>query len=679
MDQSVFIWPVHLIRPIFFHDSENNRFFFSATEGTNGYELWKSDGTADGTVMVADINSGSGSSNPRRFVKVGENILFFAAESGSNHELWKTNGDVSGTSLVKDINPGATASFDRTGSVESLAGRALVLNNVLLFAANDGTHGIELWKSDGTTEGTVLVKDINAGASNSSPENFVILNSEIYFTATDGINGVELWKTDGTTEGTQLVKDIRPGSSGSSISGLPVLDSYIYFTADNGTDGRELWKSDGTAEGTVMVADINAGALHSDPYGVTLLGQDIFFTATTVAAGRELYRYNVSNDSITLFDINSGSNSGLESGAPIIAYNNNLFMRAYSPVAGVNFPIWKYEPITTPIFIASTTASVVTQTEATIVAEFEDIGSFPVTERGFEYGTTGSFGSTVEDSGSFTRSEVYSDTITGLTCNTEYHVRPYAISVGDTGYGTTITFTTSECPAAEPESEEAPRRRGGGGRTRIQTPVTALTQIPVAPVTSIVTPPSGQIGSVGPNTPFNSTIPASTIPVAGNSANFSRNLTTGSRGDDVAGLQKILIQKGYLALGYDTGYFGNLTQAALIKYQADNNINPAVGYFGPVTRAALGNLVEQVSTVAPATPVIPTTFNRDLTIGSTGNDVTALQNILIQKGYLEAGYATGYFGNLTQAALAKYQVENGITPATGYFGPITKAKILEAN
>lgn len=72
-----------------------------------------------------------------------------------------------------------------------------------------------------------------------------------------------------------------------------------------------------------------------------------------------------------------------------------------------------------------------------------------------------------------------------------------------------------------------------------------------------------------------------------------------------------------------------------------------------------------------------TTFTQDLTIGSTGAQVTALQQWLVSKGYLTmpAGVAYGYFGPLTQSALAKYQAEAGISPAAGYFGPITRAKV----
>jgi hypothetical protein len=75
-------------------------------------------------------------------------------------------------------------------------------------------------------------------------------------------------------------------------------------------------------------------------------------------------------------------------------------------------------------------------------------------------------------------------------------------------------------------------------------------------------------------------------------------------------------------------------------------------------------------------------FTRDLTLGSTGDDVKALQQFLNSKGFTLAtsgagspGNETAYFGSRTQAALAKYQASVGISPAAGYFGPKTRAYV----
>ena len=86
------------------------------------------------------------------------------------------------------------------------------------------------------------------------------VNGTLFFTADDGVNGCELWKSDGTAAGTVLVKDIRPGSCSSCPRNLTNVNGTLFFAADDGSDGRELWKSDGTAAGTVLVKDICPGS-----------------------------------------------------------------------------------------------------------------------------------------------------------------------------------------------------------------------------------------------------------------------------------------------------------------------------------------------------------------------------------------------------------------------------------
>ena len=128
------------------------------------------------------------------------------------------------------------------------------VGGTLYFAAFDGVNGRELWKSDGTQAGTVMVKDIRPGSLSSSPDKLTNVGGTLYFTANDGTSGTELWKSDGTEAGTVLVKDITPGSgSYSPPTNLINVGGILYFTASDGVNGRELWKSDGTEAGTVMV------------------------------------------------------------------------------------------------------------------------------------------------------------------------------------------------------------------------------------------------------------------------------------------------------------------------------------------------------------------------------------------------------------------------------------------
>ena len=114
----------------------------------------------------------------------------------------------------------------------------------LFFTADDGVHGEELWVTDGTEEGTVLVRDINPGATGSNIRNeFVVHAGELYFLADDGTHGLELWRTDGTETGTQLVADFNPGPDGQSIIIVEMLSfgDQLLLSATDGTTGRELW------------------------------------------------------------------------------------------------------------------------------------------------------------------------------------------------------------------------------------------------------------------------------------------------------------------------------------------------------------------------------------------------------------------------------------------------------
>ena len=117
----------------------------------------------------------------------------------------------------------------------------------LYFSAKDDTHGRELWKSDGTAAGTVVVKDVRPGSEGSLPRGLTDVGGTLYFSAGDGTHGGELWRSDGTATGTVMVKDIWAGSKGSHPSGLTDVGGTLYFAADDGTHGWELWKSDGTA------------------------------------------------------------------------------------------------------------------------------------------------------------------------------------------------------------------------------------------------------------------------------------------------------------------------------------------------------------------------------------------------------------------------------------------------
>ena len=288
----------------------NNELFFAATDG-NGTELWKTDGTESGTVMVKDIYPGGDdygglNSGLPNSLMVYNNVLYFAASDANGSELWRSDGTESGTVMVKDIFPGDDGyGFTNSGHPSYLT----VFNDLLYFAAID-TNGTELWKTDGTEQGTVRVKDIypgedGYGTQNSGyPGNLIVMDDHLFFTATDG-KGTELWKTDGTEQGTNMVRDINPDGNSSSPLELKELNGRLYFFADDGVSGYEVWESDGTEQGTKIHLDLNPGSGSSarlvivhDPYAgdmiwwegyLSVVGDKIYLSADNGVDGHELY------------------------------------------------------------------------------------------------------------------------------------------------------------------------------------------------------------------------------------------------------------------------------------------------------------------------------------------------------------------------------------------------------
>jgi ELWxxDGT repeat protein len=177
--------------------------------------------------------------------------------------------------MIKDINPNGDA--NPTGMT--------VIGSTLYFAANDGTHGVELWRSDGTAAGTKMVKNIRPRGKSSSPDHLVNFNGTLMFTANDGTHGRELWKSDGTAAGTKMIKDIVPGPAGqyggNSImvhDRLHVVGNRILFINDVCCVGTsQLWRSNGTAAGTVRVLG-KWFSLHEE-HSTAVLGGKLYFAS----------------------------------------------------------------------------------------------------------------------------------------------------------------------------------------------------------------------------------------------------------------------------------------------------------------------------------------------------------------------------------------------------------------
>lgn len=160
------------------------RAVFLADDGTTGEEPWISDGTEQGTLLLADAMPGLVSSDPDQLVSTVPRVYFVADDGIHGRELWSTDGSVDGTRMVLDIVAGPGSSVPR---------HLTAIDGLLLFTAWDPFHGAEAWISDGTPEGTYRLGDVAPGAASASPVHFTAAGDLVYFTANDNVTGFELW------------------------------------------------------------------------------------------------------------------------------------------------------------------------------------------------------------------------------------------------------------------------------------------------------------------------------------------------------------------------------------------------------------------------------------------------------------------------------------------------------
>jgi ELWxxDGT repeat protein len=221
--------------------------------------LWTSDGTPAGTYTVA---TPPGSGVPSNGVVMG-GYAYFTSSVTNGTDLWKSDGTFEGTVVVKVLSPSVGALTP--------AGRDLFF-----------TVGAQLWVSDGTDAGTRALPATPNGT-------LAVTGNGVVFVESDSTSGFELWGSDGTAEGTHLVRDIYPGPNGSFLNGMTSVDGMVFFTATDGVHGSEVWVTDGTSEGTKLAADVEPGFNGSFPQLYVKTGNRLFFAAMTSATGNELW------------------------------------------------------------------------------------------------------------------------------------------------------------------------------------------------------------------------------------------------------------------------------------------------------------------------------------------------------------------------------------------------------
>lgn len=288
---------------------------FSGADPGHGQELWCSDGTPEGTHLLADVaDEDVGGSDPHGLVAMGESALFFARDPDAPG-LWKSDGTAQGTVRVKPGLAGrgpltASASriffhaYPRQGSSElwtsdgseagtlrvspdgvralgALSQPVIKLGSRVFFSGWTMEHGSEPWITDGTRAGTRRVADLRPGAANSSPRDFTVFAGRAFFVAR-----FRLWKSDGTRKGT-----VALGPELREIQPRTAYAGKLWFTGRNSRWRTELWATDGTAARTVRIAELKTVAgltVHAGRLWFLGSGTELWSTDGTAAGTRKL-------------------------------------------------------------------------------------------------------------------------------------------------------------------------------------------------------------------------------------------------------------------------------------------------------------------------------------------------------------------------------------------------------
>ncbi len=248
----------------------NGTLFLSADGVGLSRTLWKIDSTTHTLVQIPDAPiSISG------FRQVGSTLYFAARASGSGTvQLWKMPSAASTPVAVQT-----------SGQIAMNPEWLTSVNGTLYFSGFTTSDGSELWKSDGTNGGTVLVSDIQPGVGSGLPEYLTAVGSTLYFSANDGSSGQELWRSDGTANGTTLVKDLVPGGGHGSPRGLANANGLLFFAGVNpATSAFNPFLSNGTANGTSLV---NTTVVNSPDNFVQMSTSSFLFMAENPTVGRE--------------------------------------------------------------------------------------------------------------------------------------------------------------------------------------------------------------------------------------------------------------------------------------------------------------------------------------------------------------------------------------------------------
>ncbi|MCC9019166.1 T9SS type A sorting domain-containing protein [Flavobacterium lipolyticum] len=273
-------------------------------------------------------------SYPWNFKKFNDKIIFEASEENIGREIWQSDGTASNTKLLKDIYSGPESS-----SAGSFRKGSTVLNNNFYFIARDVSSSGEIWKTDGTTAGTVKVTNFLNGRA----LNLTTVGNAIFFLVQLDIYTSQVWKTDGTKEGTVLLKDNLIAWNGTSFQGK-CNNNFIFTISPAGGVDSVVWRSDGTSEGTYPItAPIDGNG--SDPRGTHGLTQYIEHNNKLYFVSRYfLYETDGTLENTKIIGNVWNAQRNLVQYSTVIEVNNNLYFMFFSAEL-YKLSIWKFDSV----------------------------------------------------------------------------------------------------------------------------------------------------------------------------------------------------------------------------------------------------------------------------------------------------------------------------------------------
>lgn len=258
-----------------------DKLYFSAVDATGDREPFISDGTLGGTKKLADLVNGTTVARPKDFCGANGKVYFLSRNQSGYAVLYETDGTAPGTKLLVDFSIESTV--DHTVEADTLFANAGVLY-VVTRVANGKDK--KLWAYTLASASLAICENITNQAI-SDPEQFAILDSKLAFVAFGSKTGREVFVTDGTSQGTKVLKDIHSGSS--NPRELMTYNGLWLFQADNGTDGKQIWVSDGTESGTKSVTQLPAKMSESLGEMVGYRGL-VYFAANDDSRQNSLFR-----------------------------------------------------------------------------------------------------------------------------------------------------------------------------------------------------------------------------------------------------------------------------------------------------------------------------------------------------------------------------------------------------